>query len=140
MGQSMRVVELRGKLTGFGLPTNGIKSDLVQRLYGYYQEQAAEQQTEEESDPKPEDEENEPEMDTESEEVSESVETGGDDVETGGDDDTSNPPDTSDGDSSQPARLSLQFGPPKAHPAGPPPEEAKPPKAGPVPLMSLEVA
>ena len=28
--QSMRVVELRGKLTEFGLPTNGIKADLVQ--------------------------------------------------------------------------------------------------------------
>merc|ERR1712086_321321 len=75
----------------------------------------------------------ETEMDTEeSEEVSESVETGGDD--------TSNPADTSDGDSNQPARLSLQFGPPKAHPAGPPPEDAKPSKSGPVPLMSLEVA
>jgi len=143
----MRVVELRGKLTEFGLPTNGIKADLVQRLFSYYQDQAAEQEEEEESEPAPEEVENEPEMDTEeSEEVSESVETadddtrGGVDDDTGEGDDTSNPPDTSDGDSNQPTRLSLQFGPPKAHPAGPPPEEAKAPKSGPVPLMSLEVA
>merc|ERR1712147_205606 len=44
-------------------------------------------------------------------------------------------------DSSQPARLSVQLVPPKAHPAGPPPEEAvKHSKTGPVPLMSIEVA
>ena len=28
--QSLRVAELRSKLTEFGLPTNGIKADLVQ--------------------------------------------------------------------------------------------------------------
>jgi len=148
--QSKRVVEIRAALTEVGLPTNGIKADLVQRLYNYHQEKQTAgdgnedeevEEEEEEEDTKEESEEpesnneegKETEMDTEeSEEVSESVETGGDD--------TSNPADTSDGDSNQPARLSLQFGPPKAHPAGPPPEDAKPSKSGPVPLMSLEVA
>lgn len=144
--QAMRVVELRGKLTEFGLPTNGIKADLVQRLFSYYQDQTKEQPKEEKSKTETEVE-NGSEMDTgDSEEVSESVKTGDEDTRggvddsTGEGDDSSNPPETSDGDSNQPTRLSLQFGPPKAHPAGPPPEEAKAPKSGPVPLMSLEVA
>merc|ERR1712173_180311 len=68
----------------------------------------------------------------ENKEVSESVE-GEANVE-------NNAPDGSEGEVNQPTRLSLQFGPPKAHPAGPPPEESKNSKSGPVPLMSLEVA
>merc|ERR1712173_354335 len=68
----------------------------------------------------------------ENKEVSESVE-GEANVE-------NNAPDGSEGEAHQPARLSLQFSPPKAHPAGPPPEDSKHSKSGPVPLMSLEVA
>jgi len=35
-----KVVELRGELTELGLPTNGIKADLVQRLFDHYQDAA----------------------------------------------------------------------------------------------------
>ena len=45
----LKVAELRGQLTGLGLPTNGIKADLVQRLFTHFQEQAeAEEEAEEE--------------------------------------------------------------------------------------------
>jgi len=37
----MKVAELRGQLTELGLATNGIKADLVQRLFDHYQEQEA---------------------------------------------------------------------------------------------------
>ena len=38
----LKVAELRGQLTELGLATNGIKADLVQRLFTHYQEQEAE--------------------------------------------------------------------------------------------------
>jgi len=123
--QSMRVAELRNKLAEFGLANNGIKSDLVQRLFKYYQEQAAAKQTEEKA--------------VEEENKDDAV--SGESAE-GDNSNSRSPSDTNDADSQATAGglLNLQFGPPKAHPAGPPPEEAKPIRAGPVPLMSLELA
>merc|ERR1712179_764923 len=92
--------------------SSGIKADLVKRLFEYYQEKAAGEEKEEVMD------QDSNQNEEENKEVSESVE----------------------GEANQPARLSLQFSPPKAHPAGPPPEDSKHSKSGPVPLMSLEVA
>jgi len=119
--QSKRVVEIRSALTEVGLPTNGIKSDLVKRLFEYYQEKASGEEKEVKD-----------EESNEKEEEDKSVKS---EANT-----ENNAPDASEGEANQPARLSLQFGPPKAHPAGPPPEESKNSKSGPVPLMSLEVA
>jgi len=46
----LKVAELRGQLTELGLATNGIKADLVQRLFTHYQEKAAEEEEEEEDE------------------------------------------------------------------------------------------
>jgi len=130
--QSKRVVEIRSALTEVGLPTNGIKADLVQRLFKYYQEKAASEEQ------KPEEtESNEKEEESKSNIESECTDSDNKDTSEGNSENV----ETEMGeDANQPARLSLQFGPPKAHPAGPPPEESKHAKPGPVPLMSLEVA
>ena len=54
----LKVAELRGQLTELGLATNGIKADLVQRLFTHYQEQEAEaeqavEESQEEKAPSP---------------------------------------------------------------------------------------
>ena len=55
----LKVAELRGQLTELGLATNGIKADLVQRLFTHYQEQIEEaeadqvEESQEEKEPPP---------------------------------------------------------------------------------------
>jgi len=141
--QSLRVAELRSKLTEFGLPTNGIKADLVQRLFNHYQAKVSKQTTDESPDAESGDTENksdtavEMEMD-DSDKVSVADKSSNENIDC--QDQPSEVIGEADANASQPARLSLQFGPPKVHPAGPPPEEGKSSKSGPVPLMSLDVA
>lgn len=96
----LRVVDLKNKLTEVDLPTNGIKATLVERLHSYYMEKAKEKEAALNSEP-----ENEKES---------PQKAGGGDV-------TVPVPDEA------PARLNLQFGPPKVHPAGPPPLESRSP-------------
>jgi len=95
-----KVADLRDKLTEAGLPTNGLKSTLVERLHTHYVEKAKEDQSNKESESKPSDEEQGKEEETPKEEDTPKEEAA-------------------------PARVNLQFGPPKAHPAGPPPVESR---------------
>ena len=44
----LRVVDLKARLTELGLPLNGVKKDLVERLHNHYVENAGEEGAEEE--------------------------------------------------------------------------------------------
>merc|ERR1711915_880419 len=127
----------------FGLPTNGIKADLVQRLFNHYQEKVSQQTTDESPDAESGDNENKSDTVVEMEmdgSVKDSVADKSSNEHIDCQDQPSEVIGEADANASQPARLSLHFGPPKVHPAGPPPEEGKSSKSGPVPLMSLDVA
>merc|ERR1712059_92861 len=120
----LRVADLRKQLTDLGLATNGMKSDLVQRMFAYHQETAKQDVKDEEEPP------------TESSDVP--LEAKEEEPRTEISDapfEAEKAKEYSEEQQQTASRLNVQFGPPKVHPAGPPPEEApKPPS-----LMSLSV-
>jgi len=155
----LRVADLRKQLTDLGLATNGMKSDLVQRMFAYHQETAKQDVKDEEEPPTEssdvplEAKEEEPPTElsdapVEAQEKEPPTEIYDSPIEAG--EAKADEPRTEISDAPFEAekakeyseeqqqtasRLNVQFGPPKVHPAGPPPEEApKPPS-----LMSLSV-
>merc|ERR1712059_227965 len=139
----LRVADLRKQLTDLGLATNGMKSDLVQRMFAYHQE-TAKQDVKDEEEPPTESsdvplEAKEEEPPTEiSDSPVEAGEAKADEPRTEISDapfEAEKAKEYSEEQQQTASRLNVQFGPPKVHPAGPPPEEApKPPS-----LMSLSV-
>jgi len=91
----LKVADLRKMLTEEDLPTNGIKADLVNRLFEHFTAKKAE---------KPED---SPGKEAATEETDDSVNDTDDSVKETGDDTS---------------KVNIQLGPPKVHPAGPPPQ------------------
>merc|ERR1712059_168894 len=136
----LRVADLRKQLTDLGLATNGMKSDLVQRMFAYHQETAKQDVKDEEEPPTEssdvplEAKEEEPPTElsdapVEAQEKEPPTEISDSPIEAG------EAKEYSEEQQQTASRLNVQFGPPKVHPAGPPPEEApKPPS-----LMSLSV-
>jgi len=90
----MKVADLRKELTDRGLPTNGIKADLVQRLFTDYQNKGSGSEGNEQV------------------EVREKESAGEEEV--GGEKEEQPTPEES--------KVNIQLGPPQAHPAGPPPQ------------------
>jgi len=121
----LKVADLRKQLTELGLATNGVKSDLVQRLFEHHQ-----QQSKEDGDNN----ENEEQSDDQNKEVGAEEQQGEVGIENDPKEVLGEPEKMEatvenvkkESDKAESGRLSVQFGPPKVHPAGPPPTETPP--------------